>query len=91
MELLPPGYRVPRVQGGGERDPAWVIFFVDDDIFDVILNSAIARFSRFIEIARDFSLAVHNNGRAGVFGEINAEHIVAVSDVCSAVQVSFGF
>lgn len=23
---------VPRVQGGGERDPAWVILFVDDPI-----------------------------------------------------------
>jgi len=28
LELLPPGYRVPRMQGGGQRDPAWVIFFV---------------------------------------------------------------
>ena len=32
MEPLPPGCRVPRVRGGGEGDPAWVIFFVDDAI-----------------------------------------------------------
>ena len=32
VEPLPPGCRVPKVRGGGERDPAWVIFFVDDAI-----------------------------------------------------------
>ena len=32
VELLPPGCSVPRVQGGGERDPAWVIFCVGDAI-----------------------------------------------------------
>ena len=32
VEPLPPGCRVPRVRGVGERDPACVIFFVDDAI-----------------------------------------------------------
>ena len=32
VEPLPPGCPVPNVQGGGERDPAWVILFVDDAI-----------------------------------------------------------
>ena len=32
VEPLPPGCRVPQVRGGGESDPAWVIFFVDDAI-----------------------------------------------------------
>lgn len=30
VDLLPPGCRVPSVQGGGERNPARVILFVDD-------------------------------------------------------------
>lgn len=29
---LPPGRRVPRVQGNRERNPKWVAFFVDDAI-----------------------------------------------------------
>ena len=32
VEPLSPESRVPKVQGGGERGPAWVIFFVDDAI-----------------------------------------------------------
>ena len=32
VEPLPPGCRVPGVQGGGERKPWWVKFFVDDAI-----------------------------------------------------------
>ena len=32
VEPLPPGCRVPKVRGGDERDPAWVIFFVDGAI-----------------------------------------------------------
>ena len=32
VEPLPPECRVPKVRCGGERDPAWVIFFVDDAI-----------------------------------------------------------
>ena len=32
VEPLSPGCRVPKVQGGGERDLAWIIFFVDDAI-----------------------------------------------------------
>ena len=32
VETLPPGCRVPKVRGGGERDPAWVILSVDDAI-----------------------------------------------------------
>ena len=32
VEPLPPGCRVPTVQGRGKIDPAWVVFFVDDAI-----------------------------------------------------------
>ena len=32
VEQLPPGCRVPKVRGGGERYPAWVIFFMNDAI-----------------------------------------------------------
>ena len=32
VEPLPSGCRVPKVRGGDERDPAWVIFFVDGAI-----------------------------------------------------------
>ena len=32
VEPLPPRCRVPKVWGGGKRDPVWVIFFVDDAI-----------------------------------------------------------
>lgn len=32
VKPLPPGCRVPRVQGGGERDPACVISFVNNAI-----------------------------------------------------------
>ena len=32
MEPLQPGCRVPKVRGGDDRDPAWVIFFVDDAV-----------------------------------------------------------
>ena len=32
VEALPSGCRVPKVRGGCERDPAWVVFFVDDAI-----------------------------------------------------------
>lgn len=31
-EALPPECRVPKMQGGGEKGPARVIFFVDDII-----------------------------------------------------------
>ena len=32
VDPLPLACRVPRVQGGGDKDPVWVIFFVDDAI-----------------------------------------------------------
>ena len=32
VEVMLQGCRVPKVQNVGERDPAWVIFFVDDAV-----------------------------------------------------------
>lgn len=33
MEPLPPGFRVPRVQGVGKRDYAWIICLKDGAIY----------------------------------------------------------
>lgn len=32
VEPLPPGWRIPKVEGGGKREPVWIRFFMDDAI-----------------------------------------------------------
>lgn len=36
VEQFPPGHWVSKVHGRGERDPTWVIFFVDDAICEEV-------------------------------------------------------
>lgn len=67
MKALLPVCRVPNVQGGGERGPAWVAFFVNDVIsMDVKWNEDGARWKALTASLADAQFPVMEERREGM-------------------------